>query len=285
MIKEKKGWVNSMLLDSDYIRGLDFKDTYYLETLFKHIHNFIIKIPIQVLVNYKEDIYKIYFNIGKDISIGKYINMDISYWDFITIIKRDLIEYFPQCELEEEIETSYTDDEIIEMRNESLEKKIDFDINDALEKKKIEKIKTKYLIEKINIKDDEFLLNVDDEKSVRISGTLDNPFPLSKFLSQIRIKKLKGKDLKDFIFNNSRELRKVTTEYDDIIINYPVNQMMNFFKINYPDQVGVPMVKVDNEYDTYRWGKFKVKFESKLLESDCKNFLLNKGEEVYGDFL
>lgn len=260
--KNKK--INDWLEDPDFQSKIDFPDKYYLETLCYHISNFLKNTPVPVMSSYDTKNHKIYFSVGLE-KKGFNIDVDLYYYDYITLVRRWLIQFYPKYEIEYDVEVEYSEQEILKMRNSAIDEGKKFDLNEALIAKKVIKQKEFGIVEKVTFKDDEFILKRNDYREVRITGTLQNPLIISRFLKMLREIKDDNEKSK-FIFAHSRLIKRVDSE-KDIIVTYQGKQMINFFEINFEDLYLYPLIKSDDF--NFIWGRFKVKFESKSLRDDC----------------
>jgi len=146
-------------------------------------------------------------------------------------------------------------------------------LNDALLLRKKAIVKDVGVITKIHITNDEFVLNRNGFETIRISGSLENPLPLSSFLKQFR-SLTDNKEKRDFILKNSKEIKELPEEKKQIIIDYPSQMMKNFFTIRYDDLKKMNITKIyDNVYEI---GRFKLVFESSDLARDCFRYLKQK---------
>ena len=270
-IKRKTNW---WLENVEFINNSEFHDIYYMETLCKYISNMIKNIPIPVLVSYDKKNKAIYFSIGK-LKKGFPININISYYDYITIVKRWLRQFFPSYEIEKVLARELSEDELsIEIINRKRKnEKIDY--NELLLLRKKEKIKEIGIIEKITLLKDEFILNRNNKfKELRLSGSVEFPMSLSTFLNKLKNIENQNKRY-NFIFNNSSILKELHQSIQEININYSGIQLLNFFKINFDDLKQYSLEKLDDF--NYKWNNFKIKFESVSLRNDCLNYYYNKG--------
>jgi hypothetical protein len=263
--KDKKK-PNFWLEDSNFIKKSNFSDHYYLESLGKHISNFLKNAPIPILTTYDPQFKKIYFSIGNE-KKGFELNTNIAYYDYLTLVKRWLINYYPQYSIEYEIDVSLSDDEIYQKVKEGV------NLNDALAITKKATKKEKGIIEKIQLVADEFIINVNEERYLRLSGTPQKPQTLSFFLKKVREIKNQN-EKKTFIFENSLEIRKLNDNKKEILINYQGKQLFNFFVVNFLDLKNEKLKEL--EPFLYQWGQFKIKFESKSLLNDCLNYYNNQ---------
>jgi hypothetical protein len=274
-IQKIKRKINWWLEDTEFISKSDFHDLYYMETLCKYISNMVKNIPIPVLVSYDKKNKAIYFSIGK-IKKGFDININVSYYDFITIVKRWLKQFFPSYEVEKEIEL--TEDEIAILIKRRKEKGEKVDYNEILLQRK--KVKEKGIIEKIIMIEDTFTLYKDNgERELRMSGSIEFPMSLSTFLD--KLKKISNQRKRyNFIVENSNVLKTLHKSKQEISINYQGEQLFNFFEINFEDLKEYELQKIDDFH--YKWGNFRIKFESISLRNDCLNFYNKEKEKVNG---
>ena len=254
---QKKEWknYNKWLEDSEYINSRNFEDKYYLESLCHHLSNFIKNVPIPVLCDYIERFKSISFSVGKEKNSFP-LTIDISYYDYITLVKRWLQQFYPRYEVL--IDAELSDDEILFLVREK-----GYSLNDALlERKKIPEIG---IIEKEIRKEDQFILNVNGIKTVRITGN-KKPLLLKDFMKELRGIK-DQQERKNYILENSREFSTMTT-YDRIVrINYQGLQLLSFFKINFEDLKDYEFKEI--EPFVYSWGQYILKFSSLTLKQDC----------------
>lgn len=262
--QKEKHKINWWLEDSDFLAKAEFHDHYYLESVCKHVANMIKNIPIPVLTSYDPKNKSIYFSVGK-IKKDFKLDVNIAYYDYITIVKRYLYQFFPTYNIEYEKEVDLSEDEIWEKVN-----KEKMNLNDAIMCKKKTKVKEKGVIEKEVRLKDEFIINVNGKRQVRITGSLQFPMSLSTFMSKLKLIK-NDKKRYDFIFENSTFIKDIgAIPKQDILITYSGNQLLNFFKINFEDLKGSPLIQIDTF--TYKWGVFRIKFESQSLKTDCLNY-------------
>jgi hypothetical protein len=224
--------------------------------------------PIPVITFWLNKDQKILFSVG-NITRAFKVNVNYSYQDYIQLVKKWLMKYYPQYEIEYEIEVSLSDEEILyKVKSE------DMDLNDALLLRKKEVVKEKGMIEKIMLKEDQFIFNKDGVRSIYLSGTIKNPLSLSIFKKKLH--EIKNQfEKKKFIEENST-LVKVLDEVRDVNIEYQGQQMINFFKINYDELSKGNPEKVSPV--TWKFGKFVVKFSSQNLMEDCFKYLKERKE-------
>lgn len=258
--KRKSNW---WLEDSDFLKKSNFHDLYYLETVCRYISNMIKNIPIPVLTTYDPKSKGIYFSVGK-IKKGFPLQVDISYYDYVTLVKRWLSQFFPSYEIEYEKEEEYSDDEIWKIVKEEKIK-----LNDALMLRKKIKVKEKGVIEKETRSQDEFILNVNGNRQIRITGTAYLPMSLSTFMSELK-SITDSKEKRNFILDNSTFVKHLDDNKQELNIAYSGKQLLNFFKINFEDLMNEELIEI--EPFIYKWGKFKIKFESLSLKNDCLEF-------------
>jgi hypothetical protein len=229
-------------------------------------------IPIPTLVSYDKKNKAIYFSVGK-IKKGFPIDINISYYDYTTLVRRWLHQFFPSYEVEIDIELS--EDEIAEKIKEKKEKGEKVDYNEILLLRK--KVKETGIIEKITMSEDQFIINKNHiDRELRISGSVEFPMSLSTFLD--RLKNIKNQTKRyNFIFENSSVLKKLHGSNQEININYQGTQLLNFFKINFEDLKQHTLEQIDDF--NYKWGNFKIKFESVSLKNDCLKCYYDMMEE------
>jgi hypothetical protein len=259
-IKHKINW---WLTDQEFLSRSNFPDLYYFETLCNHVSNMVKNIPVPVCTSYDTKNKAIYFSIGH-IKKGFKIDANISYYDYLTIVKRWLITFYPCYEVQYEIERELTEDEMAEKAKQGM------NLNDIILFRLKEKITEKGFIEKITMREDSFILNRNNERQVRMSGTKLLPMSLSTFMDKLKLLKNDQKKF-DFIMQNSIVIKNlVISERSEINIAYQGKWMLNFFIINYPDLKNKKLIEIDPFL--YRWGIFKIKFESMSLKNDCLNY-------------
>lgn len=252
--------VNSWLENSQFISNMGFKDTYYLETLCFKVSAFLKNVPVPICATWDKTHQSIYFSIGNN----KYfipVKTGVAYYDYITLIDQWARQFYPQYVVDVETQIPYTDEEILELVKQGT------NLNDAILMKKPYSYVEQGRIEKIFLKRDEFILNINGQKEIRISSkSINNIIPLSKFMESIR--QLKNDDeVKQFIDDNSKKLFPLVDKDKEIVINYSGAQMINFFHINFPDMKQYALEQID-EFQ-YKWGMFHIIFESKMLRDDC----------------
>ncbi len=259
-IKHKINW---WLTDQEFLSKSNFPDLYYFETLCNHISNMVKNIPIPVCTSYDTKNKAIYFTVGK-IKKGFNIDTEIAYYDYLTLVKRWLIQFYPQYEIEYVKEFELTEEEMAEKAKQGM------NLNDIILFRKKVKIKEKGIIEKITMIKDEFLLNQNGERQVRISGTKYSPMSLSTFMDKLKLLSNNQKKY-DFIMENSTTVKNLSSSYkQEISVNYSGKMLLNFFKINFEELKNQPLIQLENFI--YKWGVFKIKFESLTLKNDCLSF-------------
>jgi hypothetical protein len=271
---KKKHKSNFWLEDQEFISKMNFYDKFYITNLCEHISNFLKTIPIPIMSTWDPKNCGIYFHLGK---IKKFFEIDvnISYWDYTTLVKRWLRQFFPQYKVIDEVETELSDVEILEMIRKGIDK------NDALLLTKKVNKEDFGIISKINMTGDQFVLERNDQEYIRVSGMMKKLLPLSLFLKQIRQIK-NDRDKRDFIFKNSEEIKKINkNEKSKIVIEYKDNMMFNFFTINYPDLKNTNIEKISTHL--YYWGRFQIVFNSDNVERECIKYVTEKRieDELY----
>ncbi len=264
--------VNEWLINDAFLKNTNFPDLYYLETLCYKIYSFLKNVPVPVYTSYDYNHHSIYFLIGTH---KKYfpVDMDISYYDYITLVRRWLCTFYPKYTVSFIKEIDYDDAEILQIVEQE-----GISLNDALLRKKKVPVTEYCFIDKVYLTKDEFILhryhnNILVAKEVRISGSIteNKLIPLSKFLDGYR--KLIGDEhvteeqKKTYIEQNSKLVHTLSLQESTIVINYLGKMMINFFKINFSDLYKIPLIQITDF--TYHWGRFAIMFESRLLRDDC----------------
>jgi len=262
---------NAWLEDSNFLLKMDFKDKYYLEVLLHKVAAFLKNTPIPIIATWDNKFKSIYFKVWDNKKFFS-VDVNVSYPDMITLIKRWTKQFYPSYEVIVRKEIEYTEEEILtELVG---EKKMD--LNDALLARKNIEYTEIGVIEKVFIARDEFILNVNGIDELRMSGTIKNPTPLSEFMENIR--NLKQNDLiKNYIVENSR-LVTIIQSTNSIPISYSGKQMINFFKINFTDKKDYELKQID-EFN-FTWDNFLICFNSKTLRDDCLTIYRQKMAKV-----
>ncbi|HQJ76225.1 MAG TPA: hypothetical protein PKW14_11625 [Bacteroidota bacterium] len=257
---------NEWLENESFMSKIDFHNKYYIESLGKVLASYIKTVPIPVLTTWDPVNKRIYFHVGQEKRFFE-VDENINYWDYTYLVHKWLYQFFPRFEVEEEQEVELSEEEIFEKVKEGM------NLNDALLLRKKAIVKDVGVITKIHITNDEFVLNRNGFETIRISGSLENPLPLSSFLKQFR-SLTDNKEKRDFILKNSKEIKELPEEKKQIIIDYPSQMMKNFFTIRYDDLKKMNITKI---YDNvYEMGRFKLVFESSDLARDCFRYLKQK---------
>lgn len=259
---------NKWLEHNKYILdNIDFHDKIYFQILAKEVANYIKNSPIPIVTWWMPEEKGILFIVGNSIRWLVPVDTEISYRDYITMVEKTARKYYPQYYVNKTIETSLSEDEIVML----LQKDRSVTFEQALTMKKEITVVESGMIEKIYMRNDEFIFNLNGERYKRMSGIpIKKPMPLSEFLEGIRkINALNPEDkdnkLRDFILENSSEKRKL--EEKIITIDYSGMQMVNFFKINFALLRDKPFERIDDLY--YSWGNFRIKFDSLNIENAC----------------
>ena len=260
--RNANGWLES----SDFIRDVDYKNKYYLESLCHHIAAFLKNVPVPIISSFDSKHKSIYLIIGKDKRFFP-LDEDISYYDMITLMKQWAIQYYPRYETVVRISRPFTDEEIMRLVKEN-----GIDLNDALDLTTYEEVREIGIIEKVFIREDKFILTRNGVKELRISGgSLKNPVPLSKFMEKIR--HTRNYDEKRKFIEENSVFEKFLPSEKEVFVNYSDNQMLNFFSINYKDLKGHEVIPDPYDNLAFKIGKFKIRFDSRLLRDDCLAYL------------
>lgn len=269
-IEDKKVYKNAWLTDLNYIKSVGFQDSYYLESLCYHIGSFVKNTPIPVVTELSVKEWKIYFSVGH-IRRGFKINVNYNYFDYVTLVKNWLYKYYPQYTVEYGVEVSLSDKEILD--------KVKFDgmdLNDAIHLTKTEVVKEHAVIEKIVLKEDQFILNKNGKRYLYLSGTIKNPQTISAFKKQF-LSLSDDKEKKKFIDENSTLIREFD-ESREITIEYQGQQMLNFFRVNFKELIMHEEVNIAPVI--WKFGKFVVKFSSQSLMDDCLKYYKDRKERT-----
>lgn len=252
---------NKWLESPEFISKIKFYDKYYLETLFHKVSSFIKNAPVPILSTWDAQHNSIYLSIGDNKQFFP-IDTNIAYYDYITLMKRWCMSYYPSYSVKVDVEIPYTDEEIMNMVKEGI------DLNDALLARKPFSYIETGMIEKVYIKKEEFIFNINGKREMRCSGNIleGKIIPMSKFMEGVR--QIQGdNELKEYIFSNSKKVSDIEVSKEFIDIDYSGSQMINFFSINFDDLKSFKLIK-ENDFE-YKWGNFLIKFESKMLAKDC----------------
>jgi hypothetical protein len=83
------------LEDKCFIQEFELENKYYLETLFKKLKNFLTHLPVPYSIDFDKEKNIFIFRIGDNKKVFE-INQNIYYTDFITMIKKWVIQFYPQ---------------------------------------------------------------------------------------------------------------------------------------------------------------------------------------------
>lgn len=257
---------NEWMVNEKFLSIIDYHNKYYIENLGKVFSKYIESLPIPVITTWDPNNKRIYVLVGNEKRFFE-VDDNVSYFDFIYLVEQWLYQFFPKFEIEEEVDVGLDDDEIYEKVQKGMS------LDDALLiKKKSIKI-NKGIITKIYITNDEFTFSKDGKEFIRITGSLNNLLPLSTFLKKLR--ELKSDvEIKDFIYSNSRELKQLSGDMSQILVDFHDKMIKNFFIIHYEELKDKPIIKITNLI--YEWDKYKIVFETKEIEKDCLHYLRQK---------
>ncbi|MCG8670164.1 MAG: hypothetical protein MI867_12170, partial [Pseudomonadales bacterium] len=260
---KEKNYINHWLIDKDFIDSIEFRDKYYIENLFRTIYHFIKKCPLPLVSEWLHNTDEIKIMLGKKEFFHK-ININIAYFDFVTLIERPLRKFYPKYKVEI-VESVPLSSE--ELKNKVLE---GMDLAEAMEERKDNKYIENAILDRVYFEDDIFRIKVNDKVIFRISGSTKNPIGIYSFIK--KLKKINtDEEKRDFIEENSI-IVSVSPGEKDIYIDYSDRQMLNFFKINAPD---LYQNNIESNGKGYRWGKYCFDFNSNQLKHECENILKN----------
>lgn len=273
---------NNHLTDSQYLKALNYKDEHYLLSLCQSLWEFIKNAPVPIYTDIyrlkSKDIVNIKLSIGDKFSIYK-VDSDISYFDFIYRYKLVAEQFYPQYSFEEEVEVELETEEMMKVASET-----DISLNDVVFlTKKISK-KQEGVIHKVMLSKDEFLFEHNGERSIRTSLCAENIkdiLPVRTFLQNVRTmfyKKVNGIIIRDYIFNNTKEVQKLVKKEDEnkVVIEYAPAMMKNFFKIHFNSLKENSLERVTDLH--HNWGKFVIVFYDTISEQECINYYRKRRE-------
>lgn len=268
---------NKQLTDKEYLASLNYKDTYYLTQLCQMIWEFVKNTPVPVYVSIFKKLETIYikFNVGKDVKFYE-VDDTTSYHDFIFRYKIHVRQFYPSYSYTEIKEIDLTEEEILEK---TLKENIS--LNDAMFLTKKSEVITEGIIINVHFMKDEFIIKENNIPQLRMAGDVGNIIPVKILLSNIKqmvIDKKDGKEIRDYIFNNSVLLETMNEKENEVIIDYPNNLMMNFFKIHFDSLANDPLNKIIS--GVYKWGKYKIHFKDELIENDCLAYYRKRKGEL-----
>lgn len=269
--KENKKKYNLWLISVEFLKKFNFSDRYYLESLCYHVHSFLKNVPVQVITYYDKTTDSICFCIGKNKKNFK-LNIEIAPYDYVTVVKRWLYQFYPKYEYDYIIQEHYSDQEIIDM----LKCKKVVDLNDALLLRKPIEKKEIGVIEKVMMKEDQFIININDQRQLWITGSIKQPLTLTLFKEQL-FKLQDNEERRNYIYKNARKIKDLAKDDKEIVIKYTGKQMINFFKINYEDLKNYELKQIQSYL--YKWDRFLIYFDSSSLLSDCLSFVEKKNKE------
>lgn len=275
--KKKANW---WLVDEEFLKKSGFEDLYYLQRLGVHLYEFFKNVPIPVLSTYDKNHHRIYLTVGTEQNWFRVSN-EISFYDFIKQMKRWLIQYYPQYEVEVEEDEDLSEEEVLQKVKEGI------DLNELAHMKKKVIKKEKGVITKIILSKDSFEFIKNGVKTIRMSGSIHHILPLSYFLKNIREMRknnVSDKEIREYIFQNSDETERIPESTKKILINHPSKMMKNFFVINFPDLKNEPIKKKkkissDDEPDRYIWGPYEIEFDNDSVREDCFQYVSDRRKE------
>jgi len=268
--------INEWLITKEFLARAEVPNRLYFEELCEHVYEYLKNTPVPVLSTFDPKNLRIYFTVGHDYKNWWIINEDYAFADMITLMRRWVKNFYPSYQVDYEDEVPLSEDEVwVKVREEGVK------LEDALEmKKKVSVIETG-VVGEITLSKDEFEFTKNRKKTLRVSGTLDNPLPLHKFIKYIRFIK-DGREMRDYIFKNSLEIQEFPDKEDDVIIEYKDKKLKNFFIVNFPNLVMKQLYPiVDGDYKHYwRWGKYVIQFNSHYVQDECLEYVEEKRREL-----
>jgi len=258
---------NDILIDKEFLLS-NFSDIspYYIETLGRYIHNFLMNVPVPIIVSKLNTKSEFTFSIGNN-SINIAISEDYAYHDYVTLIRHWATKFYVQFTVILEEDQKLSEQEIMEEINELQKNNKLVDVNELLVKTvKVERT-ISGIIEKVIFKKDEFVLNFNEYKEIRIAGSRNNILNVKTFMKNIRNIEEDSKKYQ-YLLANSTLVKKLDNLNMYVIdINYTGLKLVNFFKINYIDLKDYILEK-ESEF-VYTWRNFRIHFENQSLKDDC----------------
>lgn len=287
---------NEWLEDPEFIYRLDYYDKYYITSLCKRISIFLKTLPITVITTWDNNHKSLYITVGTNKNYFS-ISPNIAYEDYLTLIQRWLIQFFPTYDVTEKIKRKMTPVELTVRRDLAISNNEKIDFNSLLDLE-IDASKKEYgIITKVYVfeENDKFEIEINDKKYLYMSGTLNRPMGLSTFLKKLR-KIENNVDRKNFIFNNSHMIEPIVENSKDKFIEYNSQQIFNFFVINYLDlkkyepifvmeksykYINADEELIEQKQHIYRWGQYMIKFpaDNEELINDCISFYKDAKEK------
>ena len=258
---------NDILIDKGFLlENFSNLDPYYIETLGRYIHNFLMNVPVPVIVSKLSQKNEFTFSIGNN-STNITVSEDYAYHDYVTLIRSWTSKFYINFDTTVDVERPITEDEVMVEVN-RLQRINEFvDMNEILLKKVKNETRVKGNIEKVIFKKDEFVLNFEDVKEIRISGSRKMFIRIKSFMKNLRCMK-DDKEIYSYIMANSTLIKRIDNPNAFYIdVTYTGKKMINFFKINYKDLKDYPLEKV-SEF-VYTWRNFEIQFENSSLKDDC----------------
>ena len=263
-MNNKEQFVNNKWLVSDlFLSRVQFDDMYYFRTLGKYLFNFLKYVPINVLSTWDSKYKRIFFFVGKNKKAFK-VDTNIWYSDFIYIVESYLKQFYPQYEIDAEIESSLSEKEMFDMIQKGMNP------NDVLDLTKKEHIKETGIITKMFLTKDLFVLDINNKKELRMAGTVVHLCSLSYFKDNLKLIK-GGVERRKYIYEYSSKCKDLNTNTNVRKINLKDKQLFSFIKTRLNELQNNELVQL-SEY-TYSWGKYQFTFNSETLKQDIFNFL------------
>jgi hypothetical protein len=258
---------NKWLESREFLENVDFPDKLYFRILAKEVANFLKNCPVHIITWWVAKNSYIEFFIGQSIHWSVQVDTDISYRDYIVKIEKYAKKYYPQYSVVKETTEALNEDEIILL----LQKNKDITFEDAVARSKTITLQENGIIERVYMKEDEFTININGERTQRMSGIpIKKPMPLKNFMESLRAinasdSENKDYEIRNYIFENSHERRKLIKRKETI--DFIGMQMISFFKINFSLLREFELKKTGKL--NYSWGDCDIKFDSPTTEEQC----------------
>lgn len=255
---------NEWLINEEFLNTIQFEnfDEFKFKKICKRFYTTIACLPIPITSSWDREHKMFRFFLGENF-LKVPLKENVNEYDMCEILIAWCSKFFPSFYYEKNEEKEYTVEEIAEM----IQKGENPD--EVFNKKKIVKIKKKFTIEKIAIKDDQFTVDINGKKYILITKP---QIPISVFLQTIRNLE-EDEDKKAYLEQSTKSLLEVTF-LKTIEIKYTGEELINFFKIRVPRLCDESLNKV--EECVYKWGRFLIYFSNpeqiSILQNIIKNF-------------
>ena len=269
---------NEWLISTNFVAQISYENKMYMNKLFKRVYDLLKELPVPIISSYdpkQNQIYFMFVTHKKSFTIDEDINIE----DYVTLVKRWAIQFFPTYTISTKEWVPLSSDEVFEKV-----KKDKIPIEEAVDLKKEVDIIEIGVIESIYLTDDLFRININDKFYIKKSHVMR----LSDFKGKLK-NITNDQEKRDFIFENSIEVKDeglleiifskapYFKNMENRVIKFKGKKMFNFFSINYPTLKGVSIEKLSEL--VYQWGQYKIYFENEEMELDCLEYLQQKRDK------